>query len=98
MSASWSSAMVATVAYRFCGTSPSMWISARDACRIVSINCHRKINHQQGSESIMPLLIAAYTLLCSQHTLATNLTIFAEVVSGVALACASAVRLSRLGK
>ena len=40
-----------------------------------------------------------YTLaLCSQHTLATNLTIFAEVLLGVALACASAVRLSRLGK
>jgi len=39
-----------------------------------------------------------YTLaLCSEHTLATNLTIWAEVVSGVALAGAAAVRLFRLG-
>ena len=40
-----------------------------------------------------------YTLaLCSQHTLATNVTIFAEVLLGIALACAAAVRLSRLGR
>lgn len=40
-----------------------------------------------------------YTLaLCSAHTLATNLTIVAEVVLGVALACAAAVRLSRIAK
>ncbi len=38
-----------------------------------------------------------YTLaLCSEHTLATNATIWAEVLLGVALACAAAVRLSRL--
>ena len=35
-----------------------------------------------------------YTLaLCSEHTLAANLTIWAEVLLGVALACAAAVRL-----
>ena len=40
-----------------------------------------------------------YTLaLCSEHTLATNLTIWAEVMLGVVLACAAAVRLSRLSK
>lgn len=39
-----------------------------------------------------------YTLaLCSEHTLATNLTIWAEVVLGVALAGAAVVRLHRLG-
>jgi hypothetical protein len=39
-----------------------------------------------------------YTLgLCSEHTLATNLTIWAEVLLGVTLACASALRLKRLG-
>lgn len=38
-----------------------------------------------------------YTLaLCSEHTLTTNLTIAAEVAFGVALACAAAVRLSRI--
>lgn len=38
-----------------------------------------------------------YTLaLCSEHTLATNLTIWAEVSLGVVLACAAAVRLARL--
>lgn len=38
-----------------------------------------------------------YTLaLCSEHTLATNLTIWAEVTLGVVLACAAAVRLARL--
>jgi hypothetical protein len=38
-----------------------------------------------------------YTLaLCSEHTLATNLTIWAEVLLGVGLACTAAVRLSRL--
>ncbi len=38
-----------------------------------------------------------YTLgLCSEHTLATNLTIWAEVLLGVTLACAAALRLSRL--
>lgn len=37
-----------------------------------------------------------YTLaLCSEHTLTTNLTIWAEVLLGIALACASAVQLSR---
>ena len=40
-----------------------------------------------------------YTLaLCSQHTLATNLTIWAEVVLGLTLACAAAVRFSRLSR
>ena len=40
-----------------------------------------------------------YTLaLCSEHTLATNLTIWAEVMLGVVLACAAAVRLCRLSK
>lgn len=40
-----------------------------------------------------------YTLaLCSEHTLATNATIWAEVLLGVTLACAAAVRLSRLVK
>lgn len=39
-----------------------------------------------------------YTLgLCSEHTLATNLTIWAEVLLGVTLACAAALRLKRLG-
>jgi hypothetical protein len=38
-----------------------------------------------------------YTLaLCSEHTLATNLTIWAEVLLGVTLACTAAIRLSRL--
>ena len=38
-----------------------------------------------------------YTLgLCSEHTLATNLTIWAEVVLGVSLACAAAVRFGRI--
>jgi hypothetical protein len=38
-----------------------------------------------------------YTLaLCSEHTLATNVSIWAEVVLGVTLACAAVVRLSRL--
>jgi hypothetical protein len=38
-----------------------------------------------------------YTLgLCSEHTLATNLTIWAEVLLGVTLACAAVLRLSRL--
>lgn len=38
-----------------------------------------------------------YTLaLCAEHTLATNVTIWAEVVLGLVLACAAAVRLSRL--
>ena len=40
-----------------------------------------------------------YTLaLCSEHTLATNLTIWAEVLLGILLACAAAVRFSRLAK
>jgi hypothetical protein len=40
-----------------------------------------------------------YTLaLCSQHIFVTNVTIFAEVILGVGLACAAAVRLSRLGR
>jgi hypothetical protein len=39
-----------------------------------------------------------YTLaLCSEHTLITNLTIWAEVLLGVTLACAAALRLKRLG-
>jgi hypothetical protein len=39
-----------------------------------------------------------YTLaLCSEHTLATNLTIWAEVLLGVTLACAAALRWKRLG-
>ena len=38
-----------------------------------------------------------YTLaLCSEHTLATNVSIWAEVVLGVTLACAAVVRFSRL--
>lgn len=38
-----------------------------------------------------------YTLaLCSEHTLATNLTIWAEVVLGVSLASAAVVRFCRL--
>lgn len=38
-----------------------------------------------------------YTLaLCSEHTLATNVTIWAEVALGVALACAAAVTFCRL--
>lgn len=38
-----------------------------------------------------------YTLaLCSEHTFATNATIWAEVTLGIALACAAAVRLRRL--
>ena len=38
-----------------------------------------------------------YTLaLCSEHTWGANLTIWSEVVTGVALACAAAVKLSRL--
>ena len=38
-----------------------------------------------------------YTLaLCSEHTFATNATIWAEVTLGVALACTAAVRFSRL--
>ena len=38
-----------------------------------------------------------YTLaLCSEHTLATNITIWAEVLLGVVLACAAAIRLKRL--
>jgi hypothetical protein len=38
-----------------------------------------------------------YTLaLCSEHTFATNATIWAEVALGVSLACAAAVRFSRL--
>lgn len=38
-----------------------------------------------------------YTLaLCSEHTLATNITIWAEVLLGLTLACAAAIRLSRL--
>ncbi len=38
-----------------------------------------------------------YTLaLCSEHTLATNASIWAEVVLGIALACAAVVRFSRL--
>jgi hypothetical protein len=37
-----------------------------------------------------------YTLaLCSEHTFVTNATIWAEVVLGITLACAAAVRLSR---
>lgn len=37
-----------------------------------------------------------YTLaLCSEHTLATNATIWAEVILGITLACAAAVRLRR---
>ena len=40
-----------------------------------------------------------YTLaLCSEHTFATNLTIGAEVLLGIVLACTAAVRLSRLAK
>ncbi|CAM8663270.1 hypothetical protein MCEMSEM22_02435 [Comamonadaceae bacterium] len=39
-----------------------------------------------------------YTLgLCSEHTLVTNLTIWAEVLLGVTVACAAALRLNRLG-
>ncbi|TAF71722.1 MAG: hypothetical protein EAZ54_13310 [Curvibacter sp.] len=39
-----------------------------------------------------------YTLaLCSEHTLVTNLTIWAEVLLGVTVACAAALRLKRLG-
>jgi hypothetical protein len=39
-----------------------------------------------------------YTLaLCSEHTLGTNLTIWAEVLLGVTTACAAALRLKRLG-
>jgi hypothetical protein len=38
-----------------------------------------------------------YTLaLCSEHTLVTNITIWAEVLLGLTLACASAVWLKRL--
>ena len=38
-----------------------------------------------------------YTLaLCSEHTLATNASIWAEVVLGVTLACAAVIRFSRL--
>lgn len=38
-----------------------------------------------------------YTLaLCSEHTLATNATIWAEVTLGLILACTAAVRLHRL--
>jgi hypothetical protein len=46
-----------------------------------------------GSDGLLHYTLA----LCSEHTLATNLTIWAEVVSGVALAGAAAVRLHRLG-
>ena len=38
-----------------------------------------------------------YTLaLCSEHTAATNATIWAEVVLGIVLSCAAAVKLKRL--
>ena len=38
-----------------------------------------------------------YTLgLCSEHTLVTNFTIWVEVLLGVTLACAAALRLKRL--
>ena len=38
-----------------------------------------------------------YTLaLCSEHTLITNASIWAEVVLGITLACAAIVRFSRL--
>jgi len=38
-----------------------------------------------------------YTLaLCSEHTFVTNVTIWAEVVLGVTLACAAAIRVYRL--
>jgi hypothetical protein len=38
-----------------------------------------------------------YTLaLCSEHTLGSNITIGAEVVLGLTLACTSAVKLSRI--
>jgi hypothetical protein len=38
-----------------------------------------------------------YTLaLCSEHSLATNITIWAEVLLGVVLACTAAIRLKRL--
>jgi len=38
-----------------------------------------------------------YTLaLCSEHTAVTNITIWAEVLLGLALACAAAIRLLRL--
>jgi hypothetical protein len=38
-----------------------------------------------------------YTLaLCSEHTLTTNITIWAEVSLGVALACAAAIKFKRL--
>lgn len=40
-----------------------------------------------------------YTLaLCSEHTFATNVTIWAEVVLGIALACAAAIRVYRLSQ
>lgn len=40
-----------------------------------------------------------YTLaLCSEHTLVTNITIWAEVLLGVVLACAAAIRLNRLAR
>jgi len=36
--------------------------------------------------------------LCSEHTLVTNITIWAEVLLGVVLACAAAIRLNRLAR
>ncbi|WP_460565979.1 hypothetical protein [Hydrogenophaga aquatica] len=40
-----------------------------------------------------------YTLaLCSEHTFATNVTIWAEVVLGITLACAAAIRVYRLSR
>jgi hypothetical protein len=40
-----------------------------------------------------------YTLdLCPEHTLATNITIWAEVLLGLLLACAAAIRLTRLAQ
>ncbi len=40
-----------------------------------------------------------YTLaLCSEHTFATNVSIWAEVVLGVTLACAAAIQVYRLSQ
>ncbi|BDT72679.1 hypothetical protein os4_22220 [Comamonadaceae bacterium OS-4] len=62
-----------------------------------------------GWSRLAAVLLAAYGLLgvdgllhytlalCSEHTLVTNLTIWAEVLLGVTLACAAALRLKRLG-
>ena len=78
-------------------------------CVVAAVGLLAVAARQTGHPRTAALLLVVYGLLgvdgllhytlalCSEHTLATNITIWTEVVLGLILACAAVVKLKRLG-